>query len=90
MSGAAAAGSRLQDAALVCLAAVLACALAAPARAAEEYSFDASQFATKPLELGGLADLKHEDFRLNRDSAFYRLNFYNQARPERKIGRAHV
>lgn len=49
---------------------------------AEEYSFDASAFARKPVELAGQLDFKQEGFRLSRDSTFYKLNFYNKARPD--------
>jgi hypothetical protein len=50
----------------------------AGARAAEEYSFDASAFEKKPFELGGTVQLKQEAFALNRDGAFYKLGYYNQ------------
>jgi hypothetical protein len=56
---------------------VLLCGLAG-ARAAEEYSFDASAFEKKPFELGGYVQLKQEAFTLNRDGAFYKLGYYNQ------------
>ena len=45
---------------------------------ADEYSFDASQFAKKPYELGGYAELKGEYFSLNPDGAFYKLGYYGQ------------
>jgi hypothetical protein len=51
---------------------------AAPASAAEEYSFDASEFDKKPFELGGYLQFKQEDFALNRAGAFYKLGNYNQ------------
>jgi len=44
---------------------------------AEEFSFDASEFEKKPLELGGYLQLKQEALSLNRGAAFYRLGFYN-------------
>jgi hypothetical protein len=50
----------------------------ASAKAAEEYSFDASAFEKKPFELGGYVQLKQEDFALNRAGAFYKLNYFNQ------------
>jgi len=50
----------------------------AGARAAEEYSFDASAFEKKPFELGGWVQLKQEAFSLKRGSAFYNLQNYNQ------------
>ena len=49
---------------------------------AQEYSFDAAAFARKPVEIGGQLDFKQEGFRLSRDSTFYKLNFYNKARPD--------
>jgi len=53
-------------------------ALAAAALAhAEEFSFDASEFEKKPLELGGYLQLKQEALSLNRGAAFYRLGFFN-------------
>ena len=54
----------------------------AGAQAAEEFSFDASAFEKKPFELGGYVQLKHEDFALNRDGAFYKLGFFNQPQRE--------
>lgn len=53
-------------------------AAAAAAHAAEEFTFDASQFEKKPAEFGGYIELKHESFALNRDGAFYTLNFLRQ------------
>lgn len=50
----------------------------ASVQAAEEYSFDASEFEKKPFELGGYVQFKQEDFSLNRDGAFYKLGYYNQ------------
>jgi hypothetical protein len=46
--------------------------------AAEEYTFDASEFDKKPFELGGYLQLKQEDFALNRAGAFYKLGSYKQ------------
>jgi len=46
--------------------------------AAEEYSFDASEFERKPFELGGWLQLKQEHFDLNRAGAGYKLQYYNQ------------
>jgi hypothetical protein len=48
------------------------------AQAAEEYSFDSSEFEKKPFELGGYVELKQEDFALNRNGAFYKLNNFGQ------------
>ena len=50
----------------------------AGAGAAEEFSFDASEFEKKPFEIGGYLQLKQESFAFNRDAAFYRLNSINQ------------
>ena len=58
------------------------CLSAGARTAAEEYSFDASEFEKKPFELGGYVQLKQEDFALNRDGAFYKLGFYNQPQRE--------
>jgi len=49
---------------------------------ADEYSFDVSQFEKKPFELNGYAELKGEDFALNRDAALYKLNYYGQPQRE--------
>jgi len=48
----------------------------ASVQAAEEYSFDASEFEKKPFELGGYVQFKQEDLSLNRDGAFYKLGYY--------------
>ena len=56
--------------------------LAANAWAAEEYSFDASEFEKKPFELGGYLQFKQEGFDLNRSGAFYKLNGYKQPQRE--------
>ena len=45
---------------------------------ADEYSFDVSKFEKKPFEFGGYAQLKAEDFALNRDGAFYKLNTFGE------------
>jgi hypothetical protein len=55
--------------------------VAAHASAAEENSFDASEFEKKPFEIGGYLQLKQEDFALNRAGAFYKLGNYQ--RPQR-------
>lgn len=62
------------------LAALLALAAAAHAQSAEEFSFDAAEFRKKPAEIGGYLELKQQQFRLNRDGAFYQTGFYNQPR----------
>lgn len=51
---------------------------AAHASAAEEYTFDASEFEKKPFEIGGYVQFKQESFSLNRDGAFYKLGNVNQ------------
>lgn len=51
--------------------ALLVAAAAAPG--AEEYSFDASAFEKKAVEVGGNVQIKQEGFALNRAGAFYRL-----------------
>jgi hypothetical protein len=52
----------------------LALLLAATAAAgAEEYSFDASAFEKKAIEIGGHVQLKQEGLSLNRAGAFYKL-----------------
>ena len=53
--------------------------VAAHASAAEEYSFDASEFEKKPFELGGYLQLKQDHFALNRDSTFYKLGNTSQS-----------
>ncbi len=53
-------------------------ASAAGAQAAEEYSFDASAFEKKPLELNGYVQLKQERFALNRSGALYKLTYFGQ------------
>ena len=52
--------------------------LTAHAAAAEEYTFDASEFDKKPFELGGYLQFKQEDYALNRSGAFYKLGNYKQ------------
>jgi hypothetical protein len=48
------------------------------AQAQEVPEFEASAFEKKPYELGGYVQLKQESFALNRDGAFYKLNFYGE------------
>ena len=55
--------------------------LAAVAQA-DEYSFDESQFAKKPFELKGYAELKGEDFALNPGGAYYKLNYNGEPQRE--------
>jgi hypothetical protein len=54
----------------------------AGAQAAEEYSFDASEFEKKPFELGGYVELKQESFALNPAGALYKLNYFGQPHRE--------
>jgi hypothetical protein len=58
-------------------------ASAAGAQAAEEFSFDSSEFERKPFEIGGYAQLKQEDFFFDRGAAFYQLNNFDQPQRER-------
>lgn len=53
---------------------------AAGAHGAEDFTFDAAEFSRKPLEFGGYVELRHDQFRLNPDGVFYKLNFFNQPR----------
>ena len=52
------------------------------AGAADEYTFDISQFEKKTFELGGYAQLKQELFDFNRDGAFYKLSRYAASQRE--------
>ncbi|TRZ96089.1 MAG: hypothetical protein D4R84_07170, partial [Rhodocyclaceae bacterium] len=58
---------------------LLACLLTAASACAEEFSFDATAFEKKPFEFGGYVEFKPDRSWLNRDGAFYKLNFYNRA-----------
>ena len=58
-------------------------AFQAVTQAAEEFSFDSSEFERKAFEIGGHAQLKQEDFSFNRGAAFYRLNNFDQPQRER-------
>ncbi len=58
----------------VCLLSACACA--------EEFSFEATEFEKKPLEFGGALEFKPERSWLNRDGAFYKLNFYKRQEPD--------
>jgi hypothetical protein len=51
---------------------------AAGARAADQYSFDASRYEKKPYELGGYVQLEQDAFTLNRSGAQYKLGYYGQ------------
>lgn len=50
--------------------------------AAQEYSFDASEYEKKPFELGGHLQFKQEAFDLNRAGALYKLGNYKQPQRE--------
>jgi len=61
-------------------AAGIALLLTASAAQAQDFTFDASEFEKKPFEFSGNVELKQQHFRLNQDSALYKLGFYNQPR----------
>jgi hypothetical protein len=44
----------------------------------EEYSFDLSEIEKKPYHIGGYAEFSSSLFRLNQESALYKLGFYNK------------
>ena len=48
---------------------------------AGEYTFDASEFARKPYELGGYVEYRHDRFWLNKNGAFYGLAFQGRGEP---------
>ncbi|MBI4742507.1 MAG: hypothetical protein HY777_13365 [Betaproteobacteria bacterium] len=60
---------------------LLVCLLSACA-GAEEFSFDATEFEKKPFEFGGTLEFKPDRAWLNRDGAFYKLNFYKHQEPD--------
>jgi len=68
------------------LASLAAACLAGPAlaQAEEKYGFDIGKYEKKPFELSGYAELRQDRFRLNQDSALYKLNFYKRG------ARAHL
>ncbi len=49
---------------------------AIPGHAGESYSFDASEFARRPLELSGYVEYRHDRFQLGTGSTAYGLNYY--------------
>jgi hypothetical protein len=63
------------------VACAVAAATAAAAASCAEFSFDASQFERKTVDLSGYAELRFDRFALDRDSAFYKLGFLNGAQP---------
>jgi len=46
----------------------------------DDYSFDLEEFEPKPFEFGGYAEIKWEHMDLNKEGAFYGLNFYEDPR----------
>jgi hypothetical protein len=64
------------------LAVCLAVSAAGGAPAAEDFTFDAREFAKKPFELTGYVELKQQRYELNRDGAIYLLNFYRDPRDD--------
>lgn len=54
--------------------------LASASSQAQDFTFDAAEFEKKPFEFSGYIELKQQHFRLNQDSALYKLGFYNQPR----------
>jgi hypothetical protein len=52
------------------------------AQADEEYSFDASAYEKKPVELGGYVQFRQEHFALNPAGAFYKLGYVGQPQRE--------
>ena len=58
---------------------LLAAALLPRAGSATEFSFDASDFAKKPFELGGYAEFKQEAMALRPESPLFRMNFPGEA-----------
>lgn len=57
-----------------------AAAATAAAAQAQEFKFDASAFERKRFEYSGYAELKAEHLPLNRDGAFYKINFYDKTK----------
>jgi hypothetical protein len=47
---------------------------------AETYDFKIDEFESKPFEWSGYAEVKYEHLNLDKESAFYGLNFYNDPR----------
>jgi hypothetical protein len=55
---------------------LLALSLSAFGAADPTYTFDASEFERRPVEVGGYLEYRLDHLRLNRDGAFYGLSFY--------------
>lgn len=51
------------------------------AGAAEDFTFDASEFARKPLELSGYVELRGDRLSLNPEGSLYKLGFYDRPAP---------
>lgn len=56
---------------------------------AQEYEFDPEQFTRKPFSLDGYLELKPSFYRLNPDSPFYKLSYYDQE-PRKSVGEAYA
>lgn len=65
----------------VCVLAILLCIMLPPWAGAEDsYSFDPAEIEKKPYSLGGYVEFKSITFGLDRDSALYKLRFFNDPR----------
>ena len=65
----------------VCVFAILLCIMLPPWAGAEEsYSFDPAEIEKKPYSFGGYVEFKPIAFGLDRDSALYKLRFFNDPR----------
>ncbi len=54
------------------------CFLAGAAHAAEEYTFEISEIEKKPYHVGGYLEFRPVLFGLDKNAAFYKLNFFNK------------
>jgi len=65
----------------VCVLAIFLCIMLPPWAGAEEsYSFDPGEIEKKPYSFGGYVEFKPIAFGLDRDSALYKLRFFNDPR----------
>jgi len=71
----------------LCAAWVLAAIVPQALAQSSEYSFDASEFAKKPFELGGYAEFKQEALAMRPESPLYRLSFPGEA-PRQSLDRS--
>ena len=55
--------------------------VSAPAASGEEYKFEASEIEKKPYHIGGFVETRPAVNGLNKASALYKANFYNQHEP---------